>query len=206
MGRWGHRLFESDTDLDFLLELPRDIGIDEKDWKYTLGQLLHQSDMLAPAESTAWYGTDDYAELHEEVIVPYVRHKLDTDGLGEKLLERSRRSGPFLYTYYQTIVLAAVMMRAGAKIKPEHLLYLRRAARAIEIESVQAQFLSALDHYQPGVPRSFEDDWSVDPSKHAVSLPANSASVAASHVAIPRRTLDIRSSLVNNASCSTAIG
>jgi hypothetical protein len=105
------------------LELPRDIGIDEKDWKYTLGQLLHQSDMLAPAESTAWYGTDDYAELHEEVIVPYVRHKLDTDGLGEKLLERSRRSGPFLYTYYQTIVLAAVMMRAGAKIKPEHLLY-----------------------------------------------------------------------------------
>lgn len=55
---------------------------------------------------------------------------------------------PFFITYYQTVVLAAVMMRAAAKIKPEDLLYLRRAAQTIEIESVQAQFLSALDHYR----------------------------------------------------------
>ncbi|OQE05704.1 hypothetical protein PENVUL_c022G02500 [Penicillium vulpinum] len=54
MGRWGFRLFESADDLDFPIMLPGILGIDENEWEYTLRQLVHQSDMLALAESTAW--------------------------------------------------------------------------------------------------------------------------------------------------------
>lgn len=64
--------------------------------------------MLDPAESTSWYGTDDHADLLEEAIIPYIRSMLGADSLGEKLLERCRYSGPFLYTFYQAIVLAAL--------------------------------------------------------------------------------------------------
>lgn len=64
--------------------------------------------MLDPAESTSWYGTDDHADLLEEAIIPYIRKMLDTDSLGEQLLERCRYSGPFWYTFYQAIVLAAL--------------------------------------------------------------------------------------------------
>lgn len=192
--------------MDILLNLPEAVGIDEKEWRFTLGQLVHQSDMLAPAESTAWYQTPEYAVVLEEEMVPYIRNKLDTDGLGEQLIERSRHNGQFWDPDYQTILLGAIMMRAGANIKPEHLLYLRRAARRIGIESVQAQFLAALDHYQPGVPRSFQDDWSVDSSKHSAWLTADYEYIAVFPVVRMRVTLDIHSRNVKHARCSTAIG
>ncbi|KAJ5237386.1 hypothetical protein N7489_007477 [Penicillium chrysogenum] len=77
--------------------------------------------MLDPAESTSWYGTDNHADLLEEAIIPYIRN------------DPSR---------------SAVMIRARAKIKPEHLLYLRGEATGGQAGMVGQGLLQALSLVQ----------------------------------------------------------
>lgn len=70
-----------------------------------------------------------------------------------------------------TVILGALMMRAGANIKPEDIQHLRDLVPQINCNSAatlplfdkgfrnpgRAQYSAALDHYQPGVPRNFQE-------------------------------------------------
>ncbi|EKV15420.1 Zinc finger, MYND-type [Penicillium digitatum] len=176
MGRWGWRLFESDQDLDVAIALSNDnLGITTGHWEHRLSAMVHQTDMLAPQEAVALYSTTEYAYSLANVTIPYVRQKLDTDNLGERMFTASRamESDPddlFQESKYRTIILGALMMRAGARINRADLQHLRDLVPQINCTSRRtifedhgfrapgkAQFLAALDHYQPGVPRNFQD-------------------------------------------------
>lgn len=137
--------------------------------------MVHQSDMLAPPEAAAVYRTAEYAYELANVIVPYVRRKLDTGNLGERMFaaSRARETDPddlFQESKYRTIIMGALIMRAGARISAADLQHLRDLVPQINCTSRRtllddhgfrspgrAQFLAALDHYQPGVARSFQE-------------------------------------------------
>lgn len=105
----------------------------------------------------------------QDELTASVRQKLDTDGLGDKLFAKYRDVNDLFYGKYQVIVVGALMMRAGAKIRDEDIRYLRDLVPRINCNEGytwplgdqgfrgpgKRQFLAALDHYQPGVPRSF---------------------------------------------------
>ncbi|KGO77206.1 Zinc finger, MYND-type [Penicillium italicum] len=176
MGRWGWRLFEGDQDLDLVLSLSDEgLGIKTGHWEHSLSAMVHQTDMLASQEAIALYSTPEYAYSLANVIVPYVRHKLDTGHLGEQMFAASRamESDPddlFQESKYRTIILGALMMRAGAHINAANLQHLRDLVPQINCSSRRtifedygfrspgkAQFLAALNHYKPGVARSFQE-------------------------------------------------
>lgn len=137
--------------------------------------MVHQSDMLAPPEAAAVYRTAEYAYELANVIVPYVRRKLDTGNLGERMFAacRARETDPddlLQESKYRTIIMGALIMRAGASISAADLQHLRDLMPQINCTSRRtpfddhgfrspgrAQFLAALDHYQPGVARSFQE-------------------------------------------------
>ncbi|RAH42834.1 zinc finger MYND domain-containing protein [Aspergillus brunneoviolaceus CBS 621.78] len=111
--------------------------------------------------------------LRHEVL-PYIRQKLDTDGLGEQMLAacRAKEGDKELFDppKYTTILMGALIMRAGGQISPASLEHLRALVSQVtcNVRYVlpladeafrspgRAQFLAALYHYQAGVPRSFE--------------------------------------------------
>ncbi|KAI3198345.1 hypothetical protein CBS147311_6371 [Penicillium roqueforti] len=167
MGRWGWRLFESDQDLDVVIDLTDSLGINIDHWEHYLAAMVHQTDILAPARSIALYSTPGYTDLLANVIVPYFRQQLDSDNLGERLFAASRAkeadTGDLSQdAKYRTIILGAVMIRAGARINEADLQHLRDLVPQINFDSRQilfeyhgfrtpgkVQFLAALDHYQP---------------------------------------------------------
>ncbi|KAJ5827517.1 hypothetical protein N7447_004280 [Penicillium robsamsonii] len=175
MGRWGWRLFEGDQDLDAVLTLARDLDIDTDSWEHSLSAMVHQTDMFAPEDALANYSTAKYADLLANITVPYIRQKLDTDDLGEQLFatSRAKENDPddFLQEFkYRTIILGALMMRAGARINAADLQHLRDLVPQINCTPRRtlfvdhgfrtpgkAQFLAALDQYEPGVARSFQE-------------------------------------------------
>lgn len=136
--------------------------------------MIHQTDMLAPADAAALYRTPEYADSLATITVPYIRQKLDTDNLGERMFaaSRAKEGDPddlFQDSKYQTIILGALMMRAGARISAADLQHLRDLVPQINCTSRRTlfedhgfrtpgkvQFQAALDHYQPGVARSFQ--------------------------------------------------
>ncbi|KAK4232831.1 hypothetical protein C8A03DRAFT_39523 [Achaetomium macrosporum] len=154
MGRWGHRLFQSDNDADIAVEI-----IDE---------IVGESDLPDSA-----FGLDTE---HENQILEQVRQKLDA-GTGETLLERSLEGAQtkdpedFLERKkYRPIALSAILMMAGAKISDEHVGRLRAIAlHSPGPESYvlplagdnyfrgpdKKQYLAALDHYRQGLPCDF---------------------------------------------------
>ncbi|KOC07133.1 hypothetical protein AFLA70_206g001620 [Aspergillus flavus AF70] len=152
MGRWGWRLFEGDQDLDAACCLAESLGIQTDDWEHSMSSMVHQTDMLADEGTRAFYRTEEYKSELENEIVPYVRANFDTDNFGDR-----------------TIILGALMMRAGAKIRAQDLQHLRDLVPQIHCSSRfalplgdegfrtpgRAQFLAALDHYQAGVPRNY---------------------------------------------------
>jgi hypothetical protein len=175
MGRWGYRLFEGDIDIDLALEFSnafKDKKEDEENEKneIDLSAMIHQTDMLAPQEAREFYQTDAYAEKLNE-LVEENRKKLDA-GLGDKLLDkfRAKENDPW-FGELRVILLGAIMMRAGAKIRNDEMQHLRELANKFPgIEGFrlpisdnglrgpgEAQFLAALDNYQPGTPRSFQE-------------------------------------------------
>jgi hypothetical protein len=159
-------MFQSDTDLDIACDLPKTLGLKEEEWEHSFAELVNQSDILHSVNAIAFYSSAAYAYFLAEDIVPYIRDKLDTDGLGEKLFEICRtEEESFWDNEYQTLIFGAIVMRAGAGITPEHREYLRLIADNIEMAPARAQFLAAVDHYQPGIPRSFQVKRSVSPGK-----------------------------------------
>ncbi|KAF9894816.1 hypothetical protein FE257_004437 [Aspergillus nanangensis] len=175
MGRWGWRLFEGDQDLDIVCELPESLSIQTGEWLHSLSQMVHQTDKLAPHEMREFYKPPEYLAELETEVVPWVRAKLNQDNLGDRLFaaSRARESNPSSLppNEYKTIILGALMMRAGAKIKSEDLQHLRDLVARINCNARfalpifdegfrspgRAQFLAALDHYQEGVSRDFQE-------------------------------------------------
>ncbi|KAJ5734262.1 hypothetical protein N7493_003048 [Penicillium malachiteum] len=161
MGRWGLRFFEGDQDLDIACDLKAKLGMDDEDWEWTPTNTVNHSDKLAPIEARAIYQTQEYADELQNTIIPYVHLFAQCRSLAEDELDGK----------YPVIIFGAMMMRVGAKMKEEHLQYLRDLTPTIHSipgpaspfndqgfrDPGRAQFLAALDHYQPGVTRSFEE-------------------------------------------------
>lgn len=132
---------------------------------------------MASPECHAFYSTEEYAQKLQDEIIPYVRAKLDANNLGERLIAKSKTQEGKLdwerYTSgeYKTIILGALLMRVGAKIKDEDLQHLRDLVPQVpcapgtiwNLEDVgfrspgKAQFLAALDAYEQGKPRDFQE-------------------------------------------------
>jgi len=137
--------------------------------------MVHQTDMLVPPEAIAMYNTPAYAYQLANHIIPYIREKLDTDNLGEQLFAACRAKENDTDDIsrepkYQTIILGALMMRCGARINAADMEHLRDIVPQVVCSPRwtpftdlsfrtpgKAQFLAALDHYEPGVPRSFQE-------------------------------------------------
>lgn len=168
-------LFEGDQDLDVACSIVEGLGFKTDSWEHSLSSMVHQTDMLAPPEASALYRTSEYSDRLATVIVPYVREKLDTDNFGARLFAASRAKETgigdlFQDSKYCTIILGALMIRAGARISAEDLQHLCDLVPQINCTSRRtifedhgfrdpgkAQFLAALDHYEPGVARSFQE-------------------------------------------------
>ncbi|KAK6084242.1 MYND finger domain-containing protein [Seiridium cupressi] len=167
MGRWGMRLFEGDQDMDIVFDLNHAFEDDDK--KISLSSMVHQTDILVPEATKEYYKTDKYKpELAD--IVNNICAQLDS-GKCDLLFDMYRAKENEYQGKYQVIILGALMMRAGAKIRPDDLDHLRELVPAIHCSPGyalpicdegfrgpgKAQLLAALDHYKPGTPRDFQE-------------------------------------------------
>jgi len=169
MGCWGYRLFECDDDIDIACELSCAFGEVEAN-EIELSSMINQTDMLAGREMRDLYKTAEYqAELNS--IVTRVREQLDS-GLGDKLFEKYRAEENEWHGKYRVIIIGALMMRAGAKIKNEDFQHLRELVPTIQCNNGytlpladsgcfrypgKVQFLAALDNYATGTPRNYQE-------------------------------------------------
>lgn len=153
MGRWGYRLFEGDIDFDLASEFDNAFKERKEDEEDEENEI------------------DLSAMIHLTELVEDNRKKLDA-GLGDKLLDKFRaKEDDLWFGELRVILLGAIMMRAGAKIKDDDMQHLRELANKFPgIEGFRlpisddglrgpgkAQFLAALDNYKPGTPRDFQD-------------------------------------------------
>ncbi|KAJ0312270.1 hypothetical protein COL516b_001345 [Colletotrichum fioriniae] len=120
MGRWGFRLFEGDEDLDIVAAIRETFGDGPE--QLNLYLMINQSDMLAPVETREVYKTEEHAQVLRALITE-IRGRLDS-GVGDELFKKYRALEHEHQGQYRTIVIGALMMRAGAKIKAEDLQHL----------------------------------------------------------------------------------
>lgn len=143
-------MFESDLDLDLAAEFDKALGKEEADQV----PLFKLTDKKPDPELAA-----------------EVREKLN-QGIGVRLIDHYRQAelGAFkTLARYQQVLLAAMLMRAGARIPDAVLQYVRGLVtnvpcrKAFDIHELgfcaagKAQFLAALDGYAEGVPRDFRE-------------------------------------------------
>lgn len=155
------------------MTIVRELGIQDSDWEHSMSAMVSQTDMLTPPEANDYCKTPEYSHELATIVVPYVRGKLDTNNMGDMLFAISKAKeteNSFQETRYRTIILGALMLRAGARIREEdrqHLLDLVPQINCTSRRTLladhgfrtpgRAQFLAALDHYEPGVPRSLQE-------------------------------------------------
>ncbi|KAJ4393090.1 hypothetical protein N0V93_002297 [Gnomoniopsis smithogilvyi] len=188
MGRFGHRLFDHDQALITAIDLCKEIS---KDFKGELAHLVVQT-VCNAAPSIAQFYMDEYdvdANLAaNEMKLAYnecLRLKLDA-GLGDELFEAHRAKlasemmidKPVMIDWakVRVIILTAIMMHYGAKIKADNIKFVRELLSTIAChETIQIclnddglrglgkrQVQVALENYQSGVARDF-----TSPSCHA---------------------------------------
>ncbi|KAF4825708.1 hypothetical protein CGCSCA5_v000309 [Colletotrichum siamense] len=166
MGRWGYRIFEGDNDIDVACAIKCPYGTG-KDNDLHLVRMVNQTDMMAPPEVREFYKTSEYREELDAIIMS-TREKLDT-GLGDQLFTTYRALEHEDQGKYRVIIVGALMMRAGARIRQADLDHLRELAEGFAgrhgyVSPIaedgfrhvgKVQFLAALDHYEAGTPRDF---------------------------------------------------
>ncbi|KAJ0291387.1 hypothetical protein COL940_000582 [Colletotrichum noveboracense] len=126
MGRWGYRVFEGDNDIDVACAIKCPYGTG-KDNDLRLVQMVNQTDMMAPPEVREFYKTSEYREELDAIIMS-IREKLDT-GLGDQLFTTYRALEHEDQGKYRVIIVGALMMRAGARIRQADLDHLRELAK-----------------------------------------------------------------------------
>ncbi|KAH8650086.1 hypothetical protein BX600DRAFT_442173 [Xylariales sp. PMI_506] len=152
MYRWGMRMFEGNLDLNFVDEISHPFD------SYELKE-LRLDDIL--------YGSPD--------MVAKCRHRLDA-GECDKLFDLYNRQvnecrlGSDLHAAkYRLIVLAALMMQAGANIRAQDLENVRSLVDQVKCQAYvgqpisdegfrgpgKVQFLATVDNYKAGAPRDF---------------------------------------------------
>ncbi|KAI0145767.1 hypothetical protein F4776DRAFT_374560 [Hypoxylon sp. NC0597] len=126
--------------------------------------------MIAPADVLLYYKTPEYEEELAQLVIK-ARAKLDADDLGHRLIRHWREKEYQHCGKYRVIIAGALLMRAGAKIQESEMQHLRELVPRINCNDVftlplfddgfrapgRAQFLAALDNYQAGVPRNFQE-------------------------------------------------
>ncbi|PLB53999.1 hypothetical protein P170DRAFT_469473 [Aspergillus steynii IBT 23096] len=156
MTRWGPRLFECDNDIEIARNLIPSLGFNITKWPHTLDQLVTQREP---------------SEYLENTVIPSLRTKLNACDFGARLFDACRARETTPKTKYRTIILGALLMRAGARIKPGDLEYLRIISNFVVCHSRdiepggeegfvapgRAQFLAAVDKYRDGVPRGYRE-------------------------------------------------
>lgn len=184
MGRWGYRkflsfsrcfaailtiltgVFEGDNDIDVACAIKCPYGTG-KDNDLHLMRMVNQTDMMAPPEVREFYKTSEYREELDAIIMS-TREKLDT-GLGDQLFTTYRALEHEDQGKYRVIIVGALMMRAGARIRQADLDHLRELAEGFAgrhgyVSPIaedgfrhvgKVQFLAALDHYEAGTSRDF---------------------------------------------------
>jgi hypothetical protein len=155
----AQELFQSDEDRAIINEMRYHLRIDEYGWKCSLTSIIYK-----PEKWDGFRTTQDAEKALDEMISE-IRHRLDTDGLGEKLFDRSRHTPhPLCSKEYHTLLLGGIMMRVGAKISMHmrSMLHLCNPAHVLDTPSVRTQYIMALDRYRSGAPRDFEEDLLVD--------------------------------------------
>lgn len=170
-------LFEHDDDIGQAVEISKAIAQGEES---QLAHLVAYTLSGCPDEVKEFY-LQEYncpeKPASDEMVVSMnmlIRHKLDS-GLGDELLAKQRsleaEQDILGSMKLRTVMLAAIMMRHGAKIKDDDMEYLRELVPGIHCTEGagwplndsgfrgpgKRQFLAALDHYQAGNPRSFEE-------------------------------------------------
>ncbi|KAI1144222.1 hypothetical protein F5Y05DRAFT_364055 [Hypoxylon sp. FL0543] len=166
MGFWGARLFQAHHDIELALEVDPIFG--EGANGLGMSRLVYQTQMLAPVEAQI-YEIPAYEDIIAQMAAK-TRAKLDADGLGHDILQKWRgKEDEGHRSKYRVIIAGALLMRAGAKIEDSELQHLRELVPHINCNQDftlplleegfhgpgRAQFLAALDNYQPGVPRSY---------------------------------------------------
>ncbi|KDN64315.1 hypothetical protein CSUB01_09987 [Colletotrichum sublineola] len=169
MGRWGHRLFEGDLDLDLASDVHDVVLARDGSEDIRFSHILDQSDLFDPSHTREYYQSDEY-RLEVEKIIVTIRNRLDS-GLGDKIFDKYRAKETELFGKYKVIIVGALMMRAGAEINKEHFQHLRDLVPQIDCHHRyvlpipdlglrgpgRAQFIAALDNYQTGTPRNFRE-------------------------------------------------
>lgn len=136
-----------------------------------LSSMIHQTDQVAPEEARNFYKSDEYKDVLLPGIVAQCRQVLDA-GAGDRLMNlyRSRENQPqnVLDGRYQVIIVGALLMRAGARIRKDDLNHLRELLPLIpcreQCERDDEGFRGpgkahsgCLDYYKPGIPRNFQE-------------------------------------------------
>jgi hypothetical protein len=169
MGRWGHRVFEGDQDLDIACQLDEFSGV-------KLCGLVNQSDMLAPAECREWYKSEEFRSTRLPTLIMEARQALDS-GVGfakfEELIQKA--PGPSKSSWdegnYKLLLFGALMMRAGAQLADKHRQIMFQVLLSIPAHDSHQrptsdhgfrlpgmlQFKAALANYNDGIARSFEE-------------------------------------------------
>ncbi|KAJ6015688.1 hypothetical protein N7540_010279 [Penicillium herquei] len=90
MGRWGWRLFEGDQDIDIACDLNIKLGLSDDNSEWTLIWTVIHSDEFAPNLAKAIYQTRDFADVLNEVAIPYLRENLNENNCGNDLFAKCR--------------------------------------------------------------------------------------------------------------------
>ncbi|KAL1867130.1 hypothetical protein Daus18300_006529 [Diaporthe australafricana] len=178
MGRWAHCLFGHADAIGRALEISKDIAQGDE---YQFAHIMNQTLSNCPPGVRGYYvkefslaeksGSSDMEESMNQLI----RHKLDS-GLGDELFEKYCAAEQHIFDFddkskYVVVVFAAMMMHFGAMIKEGHIQHLRNLVPKLQCNEGavmpfddsgfrgpgKRQFLAALDHYQAGKPRSFQE-------------------------------------------------
>ncbi|KAK1517883.1 uncharacterized protein CCOS01_12140 [Colletotrichum costaricense] len=137
MGRWGFRmlscpplsysllnndtsgLFEGDKDLDIVAAIRKAFGDGPE--KLDLYLMINKTDMVAPMQTRECYKTEEHAQFLRGFVTE-IRGRLDS-GVGDELFKKYRALEHEHQGQYRTIVVGALMMRGGAKIKADDICF-----------------------------------------------------------------------------------
>lgn len=152
MGRWAHCLFGHDAAIGHAIKVIREIAQgDDRLFAHMMDKVL----VASPLGVVGYYA-------QEYSLIDKLQGDVDESMDGSRDFDNSK---------YLQVVLAAVVMEYGATIKEAHMKHLRDIVPKIQCNENtviplidngfrgpgKRQFLAALDHYQAGKPRSFQE-------------------------------------------------